>query len=372
MNLRQVLDHLTTAAVKSLSAEAATVVLREANALTVAAACGDPPGDEPCALLLAQAALEGRSSLLVEDAANDPQAACLRPHFQAALVVPLELAGEALGTLQVYGARPRQFSSAQAAQLHALADLGADALQAARGLAELERIEASKSQFIRVATHELRSPVTVAQSLVRMVVKGYAGPLGERQQEIMNRISGRLNFLESLVNDLLDLAASKSPELTGDEGPVAINGSVGRAVLLQQPRAEEKHITLALHPCCEELVVWANEEGLDRIFSNLVGNAVKYTPNGGQVTVSFRRLGDEICVVVADTGIGIPPEGLEQLFTEFYRAPNARGFAVGTGLGLSIVKDLVERYRGRIAVESTVDQGTTFTVSLPVYGLKKE
>jgi two-component system phosphate regulon sensor histidine kinase PhoR len=117
-------------------------------------------------------------------------------------------------------------------------------------------------------------------------------------------------------------------------------------------------------------VVQAVEDGLDRILVNLVGNAVKYTPAGGQVTVGLCQTGDEAFVTVTDTGIGIPPEAQAHLFEEFYRAPNAReAKIIGTGLGLAIVKRLVELYHGTIAVESQIGVGSTFTVVFPVYAL---
>jgi two-component system phosphate regulon sensor histidine kinase PhoR len=125
-------------------------------------------------------------------------------------------------------------------------------------------------------------------------------------------------------------------------------------------------VALVLRPCRDELVVRATEEGLDRIFVNLVGNAIKYTPAGGEVTVLPCGSGGEISVAVTDTGIGIPPEALPHLFEEFYRAPNARAAKItGTGLGLAIVKELVDRYGGRIEVESRLGEGSTFTVTLP-------
>ncbi|HEY72707.1 MAG TPA: sensor histidine kinase, partial [Thermoflexia bacterium] len=112
--------------------------------------------------------------------------------------------------------------------------------------------------------------------------------------------------------------------------------------------------------------VQGTEDGLDRIFVNLVGNAVKYTPAGGNVTVAMSRVRDGIEVQVIDDGIGIPEEALPHLFQEFYRAPNAKASdEVGTGLGLAIVKDLVERYGGRIEVQSRAGQGATFVVTLP-------
>jgi two-component system phosphate regulon sensor histidine kinase PhoR len=249
-------------------------------------------------------------------------------------------------------------------------------LEAARRSAEqetalrvMQNAEAERSRLARVTTHQLRSPITIAQSLLKNLVKGYAGPTTGQQQDVLARIANQLDAVSHLVDDYLDLAASKAPPLAGQEGPVAVNLSVARVVLVLQPRAEEKELTLRLRPCEDELVVWASEEGLDHIFHNLVENAVKYTPPGGQVTVSLARHDDEAQITGTDTGIGIPEEVQEHLFEEFYRAPNARAAdAVGTGLGLAIVRELVDRYGGHVTVHSPgLAQGTTFTVSLPLH-----
>jgi len=360
MNLGQVLHRLAAAATKALEADAAAVLLPDAagDRLTVAAAYGcDMTGTQPATSL----------PLIVEDARADPHGILFPPGHLSAVCVSITTEQKPLGMLCVYATRPHRFTAADAERIQAVADLGGVAIDAMRTLADLEQIETAKSRFVQIATHELRSPVSVAQSLVRTVLKGYAGPLTEQQHEIFARVAGRLDFLESLINDLLDLAASKALELAEEESPVALNASVGRAALLLQPRAEEKGVSLTVHPCREELAVWATEDGLDRIFTNLISNAVKYTPAGGGVTVSLGRSAGQAWVKVADTGIGIPEEAWPHLFEEFYRAPNARQFAIGTGLGLSIVKSLVERYRGRIEVESTVGKGTTFTVTFPLW-----
>ena len=336
MELEQVLNCLADGARQTVQADAAAVRLldKEGGQASVAATSG------------------------LSDAPKD---------YRSTLCIPLECEGDSLGALHVYAVEPGRLGEQDTVLLAPLADLGASAIAATRALTALKDREASKSHFIHVATHELRSPVAVAQSLMRGVLKGYAGELTEKQNEVFSRISHRLDFLENLVNDLLDLAAGKAAELAEEETAVAVNASVGRAVLLIQPRAEEKEVALTLQPCCEELVAWGTEEGLDRIFVNLIGNAVKYTPSGGSVTVALRRVGEEIQIEVADTGIGIPEEALPHLFEEFYRAHNAKALnAVGTGLGLSIVQDLVNRYGGRIEVESQVEKGSTFTVILPI------
>ena len=354
MDLDLALDRLAETATRILSADAAAVLLpNEAkDRLAVAATYGIDP----------EAARQH-----IQVPLPPPLPLPTPPGYTSVAHAPIPLEGEPAGLLCVYDRSPRQFTAEDTHRLQAVASLGSVLIKAVQKVSSLEQIDAAKSQFIHIATHELRSPITVAQSLLRTVLKGYAGPLTEQQREIFARVASRLDFLESLVNDLLDLAASKAPELAEEEGPVAVNASVGRAALLLQPRAEEKGVTLTVRPCCEELAVWATEDGLDRIFTNLIGNAVKYTPPGGSVTVSLGRVGDLAQVKIADTGIGIPEEALPHLFEEFYRAPNARQFAVGTGLGLAIVKELVERYRGEIRVESEVGQGTTFTLLFPIW-----
>jgi signal transduction histidine kinase len=374
VELEQTLARLADGARETLQADAVAVCLldEEGAHLTVAAVSGGPAmlwEREPVAVEhspLDGEALSGQPTI-VTDTHADPRAVNVPGDYRSALCVPLVHEGTPVGTLHVYSTASKRFCEEDAVPLMWLADLGAAAVAASRALMALEALEASQARFIRVATHELRSPVTVAQSLVRGVLKGYAGDLTDKQSEVFGRISGRLDFLESLVNDLLDLAAGKAPELAEEEGPVLLNASVGRVMLLLQPRAEEKGLDMRLQPCRDRLVIWGTEDGLDRIFVNLVGNAVKYTPSGGTVTVSVRRVGEQAQVEVADSGIGIPEEALSQLFEEFYRAPNAKALdEMGTGLGLAIVKELVDRYGGRTEVESMVGQGTTFTVTFPL------
>jgi len=373
VELEHVLTRLAEGARQALQVDAAAVRLLDEGGvhLAVAAVSGLPAAllqREPIVVECSpfdERVLSGQPAIIA-DARADLRAGDVPEGYCSVLCVPLAHEGGLVGTLHVYAAVPQRFDEEDAALLMPLADMGTAAIAATRALVALEALEASKGQFIRVATHELRSPVTVAQSLVRSVLKGYAGALTDKQADVLSRISRRLDFLESLINDLLDLAAGKAPELAEEEGPVLLNASVGRAILLLQPRAEEKGLDVRLQPCRARLIVWGTEDGLDRIFVNLVSNAVKYTPSGGSVTVSMRQVEGQAQVKVTDTGIGIPEEALPHLFEEFYRAPNAKALdAIGTGLGLAIVKDLVERCGGRIEVESAVGQGSTFTMTFP-------
>ena len=129
--------------------------------------------------------------------------------------------------------------------------------------------------------------------------------------------------------------------------------------------AEDKGLALELECSDKAVNVWGDESELDRILNNLVGNAIKYTRQG-KVCISMEQSQDFACISIADTGIGIPQDVQDQLFQEFFRAPNAKATGeTGTGLGLAIAQDLVERYGGRIEVESTEGQGSTFRVTFP-------
>ncbi len=287
--------------------------------------------------------------------------------IRSVLCVPLKAKERIIGVIRAYSRRPHRFTQDDAAFLSAIAVQGAVAIDNALAYQAVQELDKQKSQFIRMVTHELRSPVAVSQSLVRGIVKGYAGPLNDKQEELINRLDRRLDFLEMLVNDLLDLAAGKAGLVSDEWAHLDVNASLERVIGILEPQAREKNQELRYQPSDDSLLVDAVEEGLDRVFVNLVGNAVKYTPEGGQITVTSSRAQDRAQVTVRDTGIGIPEDAMSKLFEEFYRAPNAKAQeSSGTGLGLSIAHDLVERFGGRITVESTEGEGTTFRVILPL------
>jgi two-component system phosphate regulon sensor histidine kinase PhoR len=156
--------------------------------------------------------------------------------------------------------------------------------------------------------------------------------------------------------------------LEGEKTTVNLGEILAKVTELMQPRAEEKAIAYRIEIAEEPLLLTGFEDGLERVVMNLVSNAVKYTPEGGQVTVRAWTEEDQLRLEVSDTGIGIPAEALPRIFTEFYRAKNARAMEVeGTGLGLVIAKDVVEQHGGEITVRSEVGQGSTFCVSLPKF-----
>jgi signal transduction histidine kinase len=218
-----------------------------------------------------------------------------------------------------------------------------------------------------VITHELRSPVQVTSSLLNVLSRGYVGELNDRQADLVDRARARIQALETLIDDLLDLAAGKADGPADVErGLVSLSEVLHEVCARYEPLAGEKGLSIQYSGLADGLIVCGDREELDRIFNNLVSNAVKYTQTGG-VRVRTERTDGWVRITVADTGIGIPADALPRLFQEFFRAKNAKASReTGTGLGLAIVKDLVERYGGRVEVDSVEGVGTTFDVLLPV------
>jgi signal transduction histidine kinase len=319
-----------------------------------------------------QEALSGHT-VLVRDTARDTR---LRYPEQAAaegirsvLSAPLIGKRGAIGVLRAYGGGTYRFTEDDAAFLSAIAAEGALAIENAQAYQLLEDLDRSKSQFVRMVTHELRSPIQVAASLLNVLSRGYVGTLNEEQADLVDRALRRLQFLNLLIDDLLDLAAGKADVLANAErGVVSLCDVLDDIQARFKPSAQAKGLRFELACPAAPLDVWGNRAELDRIMNNLVSNAVKYT-HDGKISVRVERTGNSACIRIADTGIGIPEEALPRLYEEFYRAPNAKATEEpGTGLGLAIVKDLVERYDGKIEVESAMGHGTTFTVTLPIIG----
>lgn len=295
-----------------------------------------------------------------------PEAAAAE-RIRSMLFVPLRGKERVLGVVRAYSTRERAFGPDDAKFLGAIAAQGAMAIENAMAFEALRKLDQDKSRFVRMVTHELRAPVAGADSILRTLLGGYVGPLDEKQRDFMQRLVRRLDTLRMLIDDLLDLAAGRVGMERGEPEDVVLVDVVRRVVEHLGSQLQEKHQIIRLDiEAAAGLAVRANPESLFRVFLNLIGNAVKYTPEGGAVVARVARTDHQVEVAISDTGIGIPASALPQLFTEFFRAANAKPFAPGTGLGLVIVKELVEKMGGRISVESDEGQGTTFTVYLPL------
>jgi signal transduction histidine kinase len=378
LELTQVLDRLAEATTKALRCKAAGIRLLDETGthLTMVGSYGlsqayrDKEPIEVARARIDQEALTGQT-VLVLDAVHDERLRypekITAEGIGTILSTPLIGKRGPIGVLRAYDIVSHKFSEDDAAFVSAIAAQGVVAIENAQAYQLLEALDQSKSQFIRVVTHELRSPVQVTASLLNVLSGRYSGELNEQQAELVKRAQRRIQFLQKLIDDLLDLAAGKVDTIAAQErAPVSLTEIVKEVVSRFEVSALDKGLTLQSAFPDEQLFVWGDKGELDRITGNLVGNAVKYT-QAGEVCVRLDRDKDCARLVIADTGIGIPEAAQSHLFEEFYRAKNAKAMEeAGTGLGLSIVKDLVERYAGTIEVESVENQGTTFTIMLPL------
>lgn len=287
--------------------------------------------------------------------------------IRSTLTAPLQGHERPLGILRVYCHDVDCFTEDDAHFLATVARYGSIAIENAMAYEALQNLEEAKRKFVLTVTHELRSPVSVVRSLLSTVAGGYAGPLSEVQADMVDRALRRSEFLQTLIDDLLDLAGGKTGlRMVQQAEPLDLCALVNDVAERYRVSAEEKQITFRIDRPDTCLNVLANREEIDRAMTNLISNAVKYTPEGGTVTVTLAGEESRIRAEVRDSGIGIPEEALPHLFEEFYRAPNARAqVQQGTGLGLVITKDILTRYGGSIRVDSAEGRGTTFTVLLP-------
>ncbi|HLV79743.1 MAG TPA: ATP-binding protein, partial [Chthonomonadaceae bacterium] len=227
-------------------------------------------------------------------------------------------------------------------------------------LRELDRL---KTEFISVASHELRTPVTSLLLSVQLMQEGAAGALTPPQQEIVAAQREDLERLERMMRDLLDitrLEAGVMPPRFEIARPQELVAAAVEAVTAQ---AEAKGICLAGDAPADLPPVRADRAQIQRVLVNLISNAVRHTPEGGRIAVSARAEGNMVAFRVQDTGAGIPKEYLSRIFERFVQVPGAtRG---GAGLGLSIARTIVGAHGGAISAESEPGQGSTFTFTLP-------
>jgi signal transduction histidine kinase len=228
----------------------------------------------------------------------------------------------------------------------------------------MKRLDKEKAEFIRVLVHELKSPVAASRMLVELLAAD--PPDDPALRDLPVRIAARLDEMEQLVRDILALAKIKSGDALGEVRTLDAAALAAESCDAFRERAEAKGLELAVDLPASPVPVRFDAQGFGLVVSNLVSNAVKYTP-AGRIEVTLSRDGDHARLAVADSGIGVPADDLPKLGREFYRASNARGGDVpGSGVGLAGVKALVERFGGELGLRSVEGEGSTFTVSLPL------
>jgi signal transduction histidine kinase len=230
----------------------------------------------------------------------------------------------------------------------------------------LRRLEELREEFVFVAAHELRSPVTVIKGYASMILGGDAGPIKKQVRDYLKEIDRANQRLLQLVEDLLEVARSEAGRLNIEVERVDVSKPVGEAVAELVQLAREKSISLDYQKPANLPAARADERRIKEIMVNLVNNAIKYTRQGGSVKVFHEVKGQELITHVQDNGLGIAKEAQDKIFEKFYRVQTKETSDIqGTGLGLFIVKQLVEKMKGRIWFVSEKDKGSTFSFSLP-------
>lgn len=233
-------------------------------------------------------------------------------------------------------------------------------------ITHLKLMDQMKSDFVSMVSHEVRSPLTTVLSQIKILLDGLAGELGAKQADILSRMSIKINGLVELSNELLDLSRIEAGLIVQDRQEVQLMDILNELVEFIQPRAKEKNISLSLKKT-DIPVVNTDPKNMEEVFSNLITNALLYTPEGGEVTVSGGIKGDFVVISVTDNGYGIAPDEIPRIFERFYRSKTEKTRnIVGTGLGLPIVKTIVEAHNGTISVKSKEGVGSTFYVRLPL------
>jgi PAS domain S-box-containing protein len=226
-------------------------------------------------------------------------------------------------------------------------------------------IEEMKDEFFSTISHELRTPLFSIQGFVHLILDGEV-PDAETQREFLGIIGRKAEQLAQLVNNLLNISRLESDKFEMKRESVQLLDVLGQTVSTLQGMAQAKCIALEINLPTRLPPVVGDQGWLEQVATNLVGNAIKFTPEGGRVWISAQQSNGQVLVEVSDTGIGIPADALDRVFDKYYRVPHEGGEGPeGTGLGLHIARQIVELHDGRIWAESTVGEGSTFRFILP-------
>ena len=383
--LPDVLQHVTEVVRRALNAERATIYLVEAatRELVSIAVIGNVASTIRVPIRedsLAGYCASKVASFVVENAYGDlshidPQLRFDRSwdkinNFRTrdVMCVPAVFKDNVLGVVQVINSLEGTFREADLAPLASISRLVAYALYHARvydELITLKLLKKEKAKFMRIMVHELKSPVATAKMMADTVQSQLKD--SPKAASLVARIGKRMDDMLELVEDTLDLSRVKTGDPLGDIVEIDLVDEMRSACETYREQAQAKGLSMSVQLPEEKVTVRFDLKGLRLILSNLVSNAVKYTREGS-VAGTLRKENNWAVVEVADTGIGVPEEDIPKLFGEFFRASNARGSDIkGTGVGLAGVKELVERFGGRLALSTRENEGSTFTARLPLH-----
>jgi len=240
---------------------------------------------------------------------------------------------------------------------------------------ELRKIDSMKSEFVSVASHELRTPLAAIKNAVQLMLSGKTGEVNENQKHFLSMAERNINRLTHILDDLLNLSKIESGKIALKFDHIELKDIIELTASSLRPHADVKSIQIDVHIPESLPAVHGDQEKIEQILTNLLGNAIKFTQEGGKILLSAKPpspdqkdgYGQTVAISVKDTGIGIPADHLNAIFDKFHQVEGSLHRSVsGSGLGLTITKGLVEAQQGKIMVESEVGKGSTFTFTLPV------
>jgi GAF domain-containing protein len=297
----------------------------------------------------------------------------VRSGYRSVLAVPLLREDHLLGALAVNRSTPGEFASEVTALLKTFATQSALAIQNARLYREIEvksrEVEAAsrhKSEFLANMSHELRTPLNAIMGFSEVLSERMFGDINEKQAEYIGDIRESGQHLLSLINDILDLSKIEAGRMELELSDFDLPSAMENTLILVRERAQRLGITLGCAIDERLGTVHADERKVKQVLLNLLSNALKFTPEGGKISVSAAFQDSLAEISVRDTGVGIAPEDQEALFEEFRQVGTASKKVEGTGLGLAISRKFIELHGGKIWITSQVGTGSTFTFTLPL------
>jgi signal transduction histidine kinase len=273
--------------------------------------------------------------------------------------------GRLVGMISTHWRRPHRPSERELRLLDVLARQAADLIERTQTMDRLTELDRIKTEFISNISHELCTPLASVLGYIELLDSGMAGELTPTQKELLEIAYESGCSLQVLIEELLDVSRMESGRFRLALEAVNLAEMAERALIRVAPQAEAKHLTITRHLSPDVPLLLADARRMQQVFSNLLGNAIKFTSEGGRVDLWVGSQNGSVVVEVADTGPGIHPDDLPRLFDRFHRG-RGTGCVPGTGLGLYLIKTIVESHGGTVEVESELGAGSRFRVRLPV------
>lgn len=367
-----------------LAARASTIALlsEDGTELVVEAAAGIKPEYHHVVIKLGEGvsgrAISEMRTIYVGDTQAESDFLFFDPVLRSLLVVPLVARNKVIGTLTVDSDRPHAFSdsdiqlmtiaaaqvSVAIANARLFEEVEERAAELAEAYAELQESDRLKDELVQNVSHELRTPLTFIRGYVDLLIDGEMGPVAPEQQSALNIVSQKTTEVTRLVEDIMALQRIRADNLLLEE--FSMRNLLQETVALHQLSASNRGLELSLEGAESEAFVEADRGRITQVLNNLIGNAMKFSPDGGTIRLHLEEQSAYVEVTISDDGIGVPPDKLNRIFERFYQIDgSARRRFGGAGIGLAIVKRIVDAHQGEIWVESELNKGSRFTFRLP-------